>query len=81
VDAINSDEPNWTRIGHLVRDLKMLLCLFTYWEVCHVGRDANFAAHDLAKLAALSDLDRTWLGEFPDCISDIIWREQSSLSI
>jgi hypothetical protein len=47
----------------------------------YVGHDANFAAHGLAKLAALSDLDRTWLGEILDCISDIIRGEQSPLSI
>lgn len=80
VDAVNSGEANWSRIGHLMEDLKMLLCTFTQWEVRHVRRQANFAAHSLAKMAAHSGLDWTWLKEISNCISDIIRIEQSSLS-
>jgi hypothetical protein len=64
VNAVNSRESNWTRIGHLVGDLKMLLYTFTQWEVRHVGREANFAARGLAKLQVVHwGLNKTWLGE------------------
>ena len=57
VDGINSGGPRWTRTGHLVGDLKML-CLFTHWEVRHVGREVNFVVYGSAMLVTQSGLDR-----------------------
>ena len=72
MDALNVLEENCGKFGHLIADTKVLLQCFTHWEVKFVKRDANGAAHSLAKLAAQVGLDRKWLGDIPDCISDII---------
>jgi ribonuclease HI len=52
VDAMNYGEANWSKIGHLVEDAKILLNTFTHFEVNFVGGEANFAAHAFSKLAA-----------------------------
>jgi hypothetical protein len=80
VDALNFLEANWSRIGHIVADAKVLLLTFAHWEVQYVSRDTNFAAHNLAKLAARLGIERKELGEIPDCILEIILIEQSALT-
>jgi hypothetical protein len=76
VDAMNYGDANWSRIGHLVEDAKILLNTFTHFEVNFVGREANFAAHDFPKLVARLGIERKWLGEILVCISEIIRVEQ-----
>ena len=77
VEALRSETANWSKIGHVVADAKLLGDRFEAWEINYVGRQANSAAHNLAKLAARMGINRLWLGEIPDCISEIIRREQS----
>ena len=66
VGALNSLEANWSRIGYIAADAKVLLPTFTHWEVQYVSHDTNFAAHNLAKLAAQLGI------KIVDCISEII---------
>ena len=53
---------------------------FMYCEINHVSREANYAIHNLAKLAAQSGLERQWKDDSPDCIFEIIQVEQIALS-
>jgi ribonuclease HI len=78
VEAINSAGKNWSKIGHIVEDMQHLLRNFTQWKVDVVSRDANNAAHTLAKLAASHGETRTWLGVIPECICEIVLAEQST---
>lgn len=80
VEALNSSEINWSNSGHLAANAQLLLQKFTQWKVQFVSREANFAARNLAKLAAQMGLNRTWLGEISDCISEIIRVEQIAVS-
>jgi ribonuclease HI len=77
VNAIISREENWSRMGHIIDDAKKLLEGFQHWEINFVGRNANFAAHIIAIQAAQISVAREWLGEIPDCILEVIQREQS----
>ncbi|XP_059436766.1 uncharacterized protein LOC132169828 [Corylus avellana] len=77
VDALNSREENWSRTGHLVDEARNLLKGFNIWDIKYVNRNANFAAHHIAKMAANVGIEKEWLGEIPDCISEIIRKEQS----
>jgi ribonuclease HI len=58
VDALNSIDANWSKISHIVEDAKILLQKFTSWEVTFVNCEANFGAHNLAKLAAQMGMKR-----------------------
>jgi hypothetical protein len=80
VDALNSLEANWSKVGHIIADAQILLHKFMYYEIKHVSREANYAAHNLAKLAACSGYERQWRDESLNCISGIIRVEQIALS-
>jgi hypothetical protein len=45
---------------------------FMYCVINYVSRKANFAAHNLAKLAAQLGFERQWKDESLDCILEII---------
>jgi hypothetical protein len=79
VDALLSLEANWSKSGHIIAEAQLLLQDFIYWEIKYVSREANFAARNLAKLAAILGLERQWMDEIPDFISEIIRGEQVSL--
>jgi hypothetical protein len=49
--AIGGHEENWLRFGQIVEDIKLVLRSFRQWRVSHVRREANEAAHGLAKEA------------------------------
>lgn len=65
VNAVNFEATDWSKIGHLVEDMKMLLSDFSQWQVKGVGFAINSVAHTIAKMATREGVDRTWLGTFP----------------
>jgi hypothetical protein len=77
---VNSDETNWSKIGHLLEDMKILLQDFPQWTVRTVGRAANSTAHVIARLAARKNKEKTWRNIYPECIHEIILKESSSHS-
>jgi ribonuclease HI len=52
VRDINDKNPKWCRYGQILGDIKGILVGFRRYEVVHVKRGANEAAHVLAKLAS-----------------------------
>ena len=80
VKAINLRDPNWSKTGHIVEDMKHLLRQFSLWKVDVVSRVANNAAHTLAKLAISQGVDRSWMGVTLECIREIVLLEQYALS-
>jgi ribonuclease HI len=80
VDAINSPTMVWNRFGHLVEDTRRILHSLTSWKCTFVNREANEAAHRLARAAITNVSDRFWRDSTPNCISDIVLMEQLALS-
>jgi ribonuclease HI len=76
VNALLLDDPSWSRYGHLIDDTKLLLQRFCSWEVQHVKRGANMAAHSLAKGALRQSLEQIWLEDSPVFIHDIVCAEK-----
>jgi hypothetical protein len=81
VDALNSDERILSRYGHLVEDTRSILQSFPSWKCDFVHREANEAAHRLAKAATTYISDRMRWNYTPYCISDIILVERTTLSL
>jgi hypothetical protein len=79
VKALNHKEVVWTMYGQIVKDIKMVLRNCEYWEIRHIKRDGNRAAHLLIKMSACLDSNRVWFNCFPDCIKDIVTSELLSL--
>jgi ribonuclease HI len=57
VNAIKEDQNSRRRYGHILDDIKIVLSSLRSWEVMHVKRDANMAAHRLTKEASKTHLD------------------------
>ena len=75
VKAVNAEADIWSKIGHLVDDLKTVLNGVPQWKVLSVGRAANGVAHTMARKATWEALNKTWLAVIPERIRDITLRE------
>jgi hypothetical protein len=51
VEAINLGTGTWSRFGHLIEDTRRTLLTISRWRCAFVHREANEAAHRLAKAA------------------------------
>jgi ribonuclease HI/ribosomal protein L37AE/L43A len=65
VDAVNSMEADWSRIGHLVDDVRLELGKFYQWKMTYIPREHNRAAHVLARKAVSEEMDGLWLYSSP----------------
>jgi ribonuclease HI len=77
--ALEEKGENWLRYGQIVEDTKSVLRSFRQWRISHVRREANGAAHGLAKEAIRSGMDKVWMEEIPHCISNIVCLERNAL--
>jgi hypothetical protein len=78
VHALRKDSACWGRYGNLVDDAKNLLNSIDKWEVQHVKRSGNEAAHRLAKLALSIREEEFWRLECPPCIQDLVLAESGN---
>jgi ribonuclease HI len=72
VKVLKEQVDSWSRYGHITTDIQWVLRRFRRWDVGHVKRRANEAAHMLAKEALLHEDDRVWLEEVPHSIFNTI---------
>jgi hypothetical protein len=79
--ALRAATENLSSYGHLIDDTRWLLQQFRTAEVRHVKRNANKAAHRLAREAVKNCGDNIWMEETPPCISDTIALERVALVI
>uniref|UniRef100_A0A803Q490 Reverse transcriptase domain-containing protein n=1 Tax=Cannabis sativa TaxID=3483 RepID=A0A803Q490_CANSA len=63
--ALNSASRNLSSFNDLITDISYLLSFFSGVTISYVKRDANHAAHGLAKYALEVDEDVCWMGEIP----------------
>jgi ribonuclease HI len=56
--ALEGKGENWLKFGQIVEDTKLLLRSFQHWSISHVRREANGAAHGLAKEAIQTIMDK-----------------------
>uniref|UniRef100_A0A803QFF3 Reverse transcriptase domain-containing protein n=1 Tax=Cannabis sativa TaxID=3483 RepID=A0A803QFF3_CANSA len=70
--ALNSFHRDLSYFSNLIDDVRCLLSSFLGVTVAHVRRQANQAAHGLAKYALELDEDVTWIREIPYPIFSVI---------
>jgi ribonuclease HI len=75
VQMLKKDGECGTIYGQLVNAAKESLRRWQGWEIQHVSRSANNAAHHLAKLALEQNGNREWTDGFPSRILDIVCAE------
>lgn len=78
VAALRKGDECWNMFGQLIEDTKIMINSLQASEVKHTRRDANTAAHLLAKLALMQSIDQVWLEECPSSIQSIVLAEQDS---
>jgi ribonuclease HI len=72
VQAIQGMGSNLCLYGQIVGDIQMVLKQCRKWEVGHVGREGNQAAHILAKAAVQEFRETIWLEEIPSIIQNVV---------
>jgi hypothetical protein len=72
VQALISDTGGWAPYDVITMDAKQKLQNFQEFDVMHVPREANCAAHCLAKLALTLGENRTWRDNFPACMHNVV---------
>ena len=75
VQALQDRNPSWRTYGHIIDDTRVFLGTCRSWTVHHVKRDANRAAHGLAKGGLGLATEHQWIDELPECISAIVYSE------
>ncbi|KAM6563586.1 hypothetical protein CsatB_023584 [Cannabis sativa] len=70
--AINHASSDLSAFSDLILDVRCLLSFFPGIVVSHVKRNANQAAHGLAKYALGLDVDTCWRGEIPTPIFSVV---------
>lgn len=64
------------KFGHLINGIEVGLSQLRSWTIEHIKREANFAAHSLAREAIINVVDKVWIEEISNCIYGIVNREQ-----
>jgi hypothetical protein len=77
VTAAAKEGELWSNYGPVVEEAKGVLNGRHPWEVKHVRRGANEAAHTIAKWAVSCNVNQLWLTRIPPCIRDIVMAESS----
>jgi hypothetical protein len=62
----------------MVLDIQNLLHAFELWKVQAVRRNANCVAHNMAIFAKKEHMARTWKGDYPKCIRELVPNRRSS---
>ncbi|XP_059436168.1 uncharacterized protein LOC132169100 [Corylus avellana] len=70
--ALEAKDQNGNTYVHLVEVMRLVLSSFHIWQICHLSRDANKAAHGLVKEAIRHVNGRAWMDVISKCICDIV---------
>jgi hypothetical protein len=66
----------WSRFGQLVDDTHVVLNFISSWQIHHINRIANKAAHDLAKAVTKQFVNQVWIEEILEWICEIVLLKQ-----
>ncbi|XP_062155310.1 uncharacterized protein LOC133863384 [Alnus glutinosa] len=75
VSALRASESCDRLFGQLIDNIKSYFSHFSPVKVNHVRREANVAAHVMAKMAISNLLNHSWVGECPRFIQDVVAAE------
>jgi len=79
VNAVKANGSNWCRYRQLAADIQVIFSSWLSWQIRHIRRVANSAAHGIAKTVVKQIMDRVWNEEISEGIRDIVILEQSAL--
>ena len=71
VTSVTTAETNGC-LGHVYQGIRSLLSSFSSWNIKHVKRDYNRAAHELAQYARQKEESQVWKGVCPPMVIHVI---------
>lgn len=74
--AVYSNRPSEDELSPIIHDIHCMLENAQDWQVCFAPRDANRAAHCLAKLACNCPSDFIWIEECPEHAFNVILEDK-----
>jgi hypothetical protein len=77
ISDLKKEDPSGNGGGLLISDMKFLLSTIEVINFQHVKRDANKAAHCLAKFAITHMIDKVWVKHCPPIIQHVVLEEQA----
>lgn len=80
-DALKGRTKRQNMASNLIHDALALASSFSFVSFSHVSRHANNVARVLAKLALSLGEEMVWLGEGPQCITDLVEQEKPCTDI
>lgn len=79
ISALESQSHGYdTEVGHVLTNCQFMLQGYPGVRVVHIKREANQAAHLLARSAVSIVEDTIWIENAPDCIADTLMKEYPS---
>ena len=79
VDAVNSEEQDWSRGGNVTEAIRAQIRSHPRWSFTYSNREANRVAHVLARWAIQQNRDARWSFEAPTCVQELIVSEKPVL--
>jgi hypothetical protein len=74
--ALQKGNQCWSSIGHIIEDTRYCFSVVHPYGVHFVKREANTAAHMLAKSTLCRQIDQVWVGECPPDIQRVVATKQ-----
>ena len=65
------------KLGHIVQDIWEVSFVFSWCSFLHLKREGNRVAHELAKVARISDLSQVWERSVPSPVEHIVIEQLS----
>ena len=75
---INADSVLWS-ISKVIEGVKLSLHCFKVGKVAHTSREANAAAHQLARKASVVLECNVWVKDIPPCIVKQVLKDVSNM--
>jgi hypothetical protein len=80
ISALNKGDQCWSMYDQLIENIQTRPSSICSYEVRHVGREANKAAHCMTKFALTQQVDQLWKDECPSFLHSIVTADQADYS-
>ncbi|KAK9984941.1 hypothetical protein SO802_034466 [Lithocarpus litseifolius] len=62
-------------LGHIIQNIWEASFVFSWCSFCHLKREGNRVAHELARVARITDVSQVWERTFPSPVEHIVIEE------
>jgi hypothetical protein len=81
VEALKGERGVRGDFVNITTDTRCLLDFFTNWQVQHVRRTENVAAHRLARMGVIQNVTKVWFDSFSNSVSGVVCQDLVSFFV